>query len=130
MGTFGNIGLLHEVGDNLPHADAGHGPEAGVTFAPLLLRLANGKRPLQTRKTIDRAYELNLSHDDPKLPVRQHVPMPDEPIEIPEGKGWSRFCKAYHKSVEDHMVKLRTIPTKKKKKTIKVVKKVVRRKPA
>lgn len=92
-----------------------------------VLTLPSGKEVPQTRKQIDRSYELNLSHDDPKLPVRQHVPMPDEPIEIPEGRGWSRFRFAYHKSVEARMTELRTIPRKKTKtvKRLKTVKGVV-----
>ncbi len=80
--------------------------------------LPSGKTIQDTRKQIDRAYELNLSHDDPKLPVRQHVPMPDEPIEIPEGRGWSRFSRIYHSSVEARLAELRTIPLKKKIKTV------------
>ncbi len=60
-----------------------------------------GNRRIKERQEETRQfYCLSVDSANPRVPVRAHVPMGDEPIEIPEGRGWPCFCKSYLEAVE------------------------------
>lgn len=50
-----------------------------------------------TEESISR-YQLCFLPPDPRLPVREHIPLEQEVIEIPEGGGHAAFAALYHKA--------------------------------
>lgn len=59
-------------------------------------RIVSGKTfPGQPIKTIVETYQLTFLPPDPRLAVREHVPLAGKSIDIPEGEGYNAFDRAY-----------------------------------
>jgi hypothetical protein len=69
-------------------------------------RTGKSREVTRTERSTSEFYGLRVrsivDSKNPKLPLRCHVPMPDEPIRIQPGTGFAEFSRVYLEAVERH----------------------------